>query len=504
MENKFLEKYGPKIEGAISCFDRVIISGTLNKWGYSEGMFSYLMRNNIRIMDFPKFAKGYNEKIREKVEAAAKAEGIKIENIRKPGRFDKEEEIKKILSRTDKKEGIVHIYSSMEISGGYEGKYDHKNKKVSLHNITPRCLNYYIYFIDKVLGLCFVRIPTWIPFRIQFYFNGHNYLAYKLRKNKIDYKMNDNAFIEISGYQSVQKLSDDIRAKDFHIWLDKIIERYIPFLEETGQSYRWTILQAEYSTDIIFREKEDLRLLYEELIINCIHSVKPENIATFFSRALAAQYKGEVGTRYNKQIQGTRIKHYMGANSIKMYDKASVVLRIETTVNDIYQFQTFRSVVTRSGEKVNKYAVMKRSIYSLYDLGKFCQSANSRYMDFISCFEENLQGEKNLLKISEKIYWKDRSYKGFNFFDSFDANVLIALDSGEFNINGFRNKSIRKKLQTDLSSSMVTRILKRLWLHGLIKKVKNSFKYYLTNLGKKVIAIALMLKEKNIIPALSV
>ena len=31
---------------------------------------------------------------------------------------------------------------------------------------------------------------------------------------------------------------------------------------------------------------------------------------------------------------GTRIKHHMGPVSIKMYDKAGIVLRIETTGND--------------------------------------------------------------------------------------------------------------------------------------------------------------------------
>ena len=124
-------------------------------------------------------------------------------------------------------------------------------------------------------------------------------------------------------------------------------------------------------------------------------------------------------------------------------------------------------------------------------------------MDFISSFEDNLPGKKNLQKISEKVFRENRSYKGFNFFDPFDAKLLLVLNSGEFNINGFRNKSIREKLQSTVSASTVTRILKRLWLHGLIKKIKNSYKYYLTNMGKNVIATALMLKEKEIIYALA-
>lgn len=503
MENKFIKKYKDKIWGSISCYDRVIIGGSLNMWGYKDGMFSYLMRNNIRIMDFEKYGKGYTDRLKENIKQIAKMASVEIENIRNPGKFDKEKDIKKAIEKTNKQEGIIKIYSSMEISSSYEPHWNDKTKKVSLKVITPRILNYYIYFIDRTLGLCFLRIPTWLPMSIQFYFNGHNYLAYKLRKHKIEYKMEDNAFVYVSDYKAAEQLSDEFRVEKIHQWLDKIIERYIPFLKETGQSYRWTILQSEYSTDTIFKDKNDLRLLYEELSINSIHCVKPENIATFFSRTLASQYQGEVGTKYNKQIQGTRIKHYMGANSIKMYDKASVVLRIETTVNDIYQFRIYRTVVKRNGEKVQKEAVMKKNIYSLFDLAKLSKQSNFRYMDFISSYDNTLSGKNNLLKITEKIYQNARSYKGFNFFDNFDLKILLGISSGEFNINGFRNKSLRKKLHENISSMSVSRILKRLRLHGLIKKAGNTLKYYLTNLGKRVIAIALMLKEKQIIPALS-
>jgi hypothetical protein len=44
------------------------------------------------------------------------------------------------------------------------------------------CIHYYFYFIDEELGPCCLRVPTWAPFRSQFYFNGHNALAVKLAR----------------------------------------------------------------------------------------------------------------------------------------------------------------------------------------------------------------------------------------------------------------------------------------------------------------------------------
>lgn len=75
--------------------------------------------------------------------------------------------------------------------------------------------------------------------------------------------------------------------------------------------------------------------------------------------------------------------------------------------------------------------------------------------------------------------------------------------SGEFNINGFRNKNLREILKNKFNSAQMTRVIKRLYVFGLIKKVKNSFKYYLTKFGKKVIAAGLIVKEFNIIPSLA-
>lgn len=40
-----------------------------------------------------------------------------------------------------------------------------------------KCLHDYFYFIGEDLGLCYPRVPTWAPFGLQFYGNGHSALA---------------------------------------------------------------------------------------------------------------------------------------------------------------------------------------------------------------------------------------------------------------------------------------------------------------------------------------
>ncbi|MEQ6340844.1 MAG: hypothetical protein M3A44_04115 [Gammaproteobacteria bacterium] len=43
-----------------------------------------------------------------------------------------------------------------------------------LRSTPGKCLHYYFYFIDEEVGLCYLRVPTWRPFRLQFYCNGHS------------------------------------------------------------------------------------------------------------------------------------------------------------------------------------------------------------------------------------------------------------------------------------------------------------------------------------------
>jgi hypothetical protein len=106
--------------------------------------------------------------------------------------------------------------------------------------------------------------------------------------------------------------------------------------------------QCEYATDIVFRKQADLQAIRENLARTAIPTVKPENIATFLGRKLSPQFEGEMGNRFNIRIEGTRIKHTMGPVSLKLYDKFGLILRIETTVNDLTFFK-HRPWGTRQG-----------------------------------------------------------------------------------------------------------------------------------------------------------
>ena len=127
--------------------------------------------------------------------------------------------------------------------------------------------------------------------------------------------------------------------------------RYCPIHRDFGVRYHWSVDQCEYATDVVFRRQADLAAIYGTLTRTAIHTVKPDNIATFLGKKLSPQFEDEIGNRFNIRIEGTRIKHTMGPVSLKLYDKFGLILRIETTVNDLTFFKHYREVEHRDGTK---------------------------------------------------------------------------------------------------------------------------------------------------------
>ncbi len=365
----FIERHSTKIRGTISCLDRVVITGTIPNICYADGMTAFLYAKGIRIFDYTKWAEPLRDMIRLNAEKLACDNGLETEYIRKKS-FRKESRVKEIIRERGDRPGLVHIFSALEPCTSYRPWHNKKTLKTFLKYTDGKCLHYYFYFITPELGLCYLRVPTWAPFRLQFYYNGHNELAGKLNSNGIAYKMVDNAFIEVDDFEKAQRLSDNITPKVLNKTLNKIAEKYCPVIKEFSQGYHWSLMQVEYATDIIFNKHSDLAPICEEFVRTAIHAVKVDNIATFLGRKLTGQYQGEAGTNFHTGIEGTRIKHRMDKVSIKMYDKHGIVLRIETTANDVSFFKHYRWVEHRDGTDEMKLAPMKKNIYSLPALVK--------------------------------------------------------------------------------------------------------------------------------------
>ncbi len=195
MSESLMERYDDRIAGVLSCYDRVVITGTIPVICYAEGMTRFLYAKGVRIFDYPQFAQTLHDRVRDGAASIAATAGITIEHIAK-NHIRKEEVVTRVLEQRGDHPGLVHILSAMEACDSYRPWHDKTSGKTFVRPDSGKCLHYYFYFMDAALGLVYLRVPTWAPFRLQFYCNGHSWLARQMTAAGIGYTMADNAFVK--------------------------------------------------------------------------------------------------------------------------------------------------------------------------------------------------------------------------------------------------------------------------------------------------------------------
>ena len=386
-------RYWENLTGVLSCYDRIVITGTLPGACFADGMTSFLRSRGIRIFDYPQFALPLRERIRANAQALAAEHGAAIEHIAR-AHIRKEDVVANVLATRGDAPGLVHVISAMETCATYQPWHDKPSGRTLLRPDTAKCLHYYFYWMDRELGLIYVRVPTYCPFRLQVYCNGHSWLAKRLVREGIDFAAADNAFVRIADFARAQELANTLNPALLHRRLDRYAQLCCPVLDVFEQTYHWSIMQAEYATDLVFKSDQMLAPLYEQLAREAVLSVKAEQVATFLGKKITPQLAAEIGSRLSTRIEGTCIKHKLGSCSVKLYDKFARLLRIETTTNDVSFFKHHRKVEHRNGRATRAVAPLKKSIYNLIDLRQILLGCNHRYLEFLSSLDDHSGGQR--------------------------------------------------------------------------------------------------------------
>lgn len=497
-----LDRYASEIAGTLGCFDRVVITGTLVEVAHAGAVSARLAHEGILCFDVKEFADPLRRQICDRAKSLAAEAGLEVEFIRRKN-FRKDERIAAILEKRGRHPGLVHVFSAMENCTTFEPWHDRQSGRTGMRATSGKCLHFYFYFMHARLGLIYVRVQTWLPCRLQIYFNGHNALALRLGKSGIGYKMADNAFVECDDWAKAQQLADDFDLTALHRDLDALAAQCVPFLDKFPAGYHWSLMQVEYATDILWKSQEALAPVYAEISRQAILTVKAPDVAKFLGRPLPRDPDTQVGSDFSTRVEGTRVKHFLGPASLKLYDKHGIVLRIECTANDVTFFKHHRKVEHRDGTVTSQVAPLKKSIYSLGDLRGLLAAANTRYLQFLSDLEDRSEGPRRLDRITTPVSdGNKRRSRGFNLFCARDLEALLAVLRGEHMISGMTNKRLRPLLP-GWGSGRISRLLKRLRLHSVIRKIGKTYKYYVTETGRRLLLALLKVREHLIIPTLA-
>ena len=497
----FLEKHGNIVSGVLSCYDRLILKGYLN-FTYPKSMEGWLSQQGILLKDFRGFALKQSAKIKDFAHKLAEKEGRPFIALQK--KIRKEERAKQIAQSDGITQGLICVFSVQEGCASFQIAYGKGRPR--LKRSYPRIAVLYFYYLDPECGLIHVRIPTWFPFSIQVYVNGHEWLARQLDRAGIGYKKRDNAFLAIDDFPKAQALADQLERVKWPRLLNALARRVNPLMKDVlkGCRYRWYTDQAEMATDVVFQDVASLSPLYCKLLEHALLKLSAEDVLSFMGKKCDGRFRGEVTTDLKKTDKGFRVKHAYDGNWLKMYDKFGVILRIEMVINRPRRFR-IRRWGTRNGERVFAWFSLLKNVRFLGRYADLSRQATYRYIDALAVVADPRVSGQILDRACNPVPYKDTRRRALNPLGREDQKLFFAVLRGEHAIRGFYAKDVAKHLNFEQTndprakrrqSGRVGRLLQLLRAHGLIRKLPNTRRYRATEKGFAFMSAAIQLRHK--------
>lgn len=510
--DKFLQRFGSNVIGHLSGFDRERFRGSIRRLCYPEGILSFLCWIKVLLKDFGDYAESTTNTLCTAIERKAKEQDLPALYLASSA-DNKEERALAQAQERGLTSGLIAVLSCVEPCRSVVIRSNKEKGLLEPCLEERKCLHYYHYYLDPKFGLMYTRLQSWFPFTMHLGINGREWLAEQLKRAKIAYVKKDNCFTYIEDFAKAQRLLDAQVHQDWPTVLEKLAARSNPLhgkLLPGVQPYYWSLEASEWATDILFRSPAELAAVYPLLVRHGMETMHSADVLRFLGHKVPAtgqvhgNFEGEILTELQRREEGTRVKYQVNTNSAKMYDKHGN-LRLETTLNNVREFKTLRTAEgDESGEK--RWLKMRKGVVDVKRRVKVCQEINERHASFLAAAVDTEPLGKLAAKMCAPVHWRGRRARGLNPLASADVKLLEIVSRGDFMIQGFRNRDIRAALhgteklpvaEQRRQSAAITRQLRLLQAHELIKKQANSHRYQLTEEGQRAITTVLAACRAN-------
>lgn len=504
----FVERHRDHIQGVLLGCDRVLFRGTLRSISYLDGMERLLASHRISYPRFGAFVERVSNRLKQHAQQLADKHQRPLIYLESSA-ISKEETARHIQEQDHVQQGLICVLSCVEPCQTYSLRKDREKKRLLLVPAQRKCLYLYFYFMDREFGMIHVRLQTWLPMSIQVCLNGREYLARRLDRAGIGYEKRDNCFARIDDLPRAQRMMDDLDRRYWARFLNKYARQVNPWVARGNElklfDYYWTTRQSEYATDVMFRDEASLAAVYPALADHAIRHFHSRDVMRFLGRRTNIRFSGPAHSQLGHRCEGMRVKHWVEENSIKMYGKEGTVLRIETTINNPRRLKV-RRTATRKGQRRQAWLPMRKGVVDFQRRAEIRRAANGRYLEALGVVGEPSPTRQLLDPVSKRMTRRGRPYRALRPIDPQEAKLFAALTQGHFLLCGFRNADLRQALfrpsphdpqRSRKESSQVSRQLRLLRAHGLIRKVTGTFYYRVTKRGHQVMATALKLRESR-------
>jgi hypothetical protein len=503
---KFIARHRSDVVGVLRGFDRVRFRGTIRLIASVSGMRSWLSYLGVLHKDFGAFAEEITETLKKAAKSVAEEASRPLLYLGRSSQ-NKEAIAREIAARDGITEGLVCIVTSLEMGMGFDMRRNREGKRLELVCRPRPCLHIYQYRIHPQVGWMNAGLQTWLPLTIKVCINGRRWLARQLDRAGVPYVQCDNCIVRVDDMERAQALLDEQLRTSWEPLLNGIAAELSPAHHSLFASfpleYYWSADETEWATDVLFRSPDALQALYPGLIRHAMGAMGSLDVMRFLADRplprIHPLFEGEVVTDLKSRPEGIRVKHRIGENTVKMYDKQRFALRVETTVNNARGIKVYRTPEGKP-EAEMKWQRLRKGVSDLHRRTEVSDRANARYLDALAEADTDQPLGELAASICRPADLGGRRVRALNPIEPDDRRLLQAVNRGEFVLNGFRNGDVRTLLYDEPAadeieekrrSAAVSRKLRLLRAHGLIQKVPKSHRYHLTTRGRTIISAIL-------------
>lgn len=498
--SSFLDRFRSSVTGVLSGFDRLVFRGHLRSLTYAKGMRQFLWDRQVLFKDFTAWAKPHTDRVKVDFAAQAAKFGQEVEYLRSASTK------KEPLARARQAErgivsGPVASFSCVEPCRTWEIRKDREAKRLVPAIVNGQCMHLYRYLDHPRFGFMHVRLQTWLPFTIQVCMNGREYLRRALERKRIGFDMRDNCFAAVDDWERAQSLLDGMLDLDWIPLLDGFAQEVFPARHRIvgDLGYQWSVFQSEWATDHAFASQANLDAIFPALVRHALTTSDTATVLRFLGKPVTAaglphaKLMKEVTTRLARRQEGVCVKHQVGANSAKFYNKQGSVHRAEATVNDPSDFKVYRRA--QGGDDSKDWRPLRASVVDLKRRAEVSQQINDRLLDHQAAATTDRPLGDLVAGLAKPVTWHKERCRGLDLIGK-DSFLIDLLADPARSIDGLRNQHIRERLRCDPRgrgkndrqlAGMATRMIRLLRAHGLIRKQPRSHRYHLSDNGVLVV-----------------
>ena len=395
----------------------------------------------------------------------------------------KDDVMKGYLKRFQGEEGVLFIGKAQEKTPVFRTER-RRNENTGatypwLVRSTAMVNHFYVYCVDRDFGPFFLKFCTYFPYNAKLCINGHEWLKCQLAQRGIGFEALDNGVLSCAQPGKAQALCEALSAHKIDAllrkWLRALPHPFTPADRRAGYRYDVSILQAEFSLTQVLDRPLSGRAFFEEVIRENLDIGRPSQAQLIFERRVTRRTPGPFRTRVITEGVTPSLPVDYKSSRIKQYHKEGRALRTETTINNTRDFGIGKNL---------------RNLPALRTIGF---KANRRLLNVQTVSHDCAIGEDAFNQVARPLERDGQRASALRFGEPRTHALLGALVLFSVQTQGFNNAQLRIPLASLLgedpeqySAGRMSYDLRRLRLHGLIRRIAKTHRYELTDQGLRV------------------